>query len=471
MNKSLVYAPPIVVVTFVTVLVGLRVSAATFSAPNLPEPGGNISLPLNTSSSPQTKAGGLTVEGDATIQNGLTLGQAGGSSKICWNDDGTGLNCRNNWGELSTVTGYLRLNSGGAGPADTGHIQIQGTSGSSDPVATVTVRAGTTTAPSESSYGVYGVAVGGVPSAISYGVLGQATVNSFQRAAIFGSSAGFPNAWAGYFTGGDVGVADQFDLAVGGTAVLNNTTQLCLNSTCIDSWPPDAGSGFWERSSSNLHPLDPTKSITVAGSVSTAPFHVAVISDGSPPDPDKADLTIIAGTAKFNQYIVGTPPPCNDPPGTCYLPAADTCGDGICSNKECDSGTTPGCTTADPNHCPADCDITPPDDVGVDTELEVCAGSGCPPPTPPTLYVKWTNPGNSDFAGTRVIVSSDRYPTGPTYIGDLGIMKDIAKPGTTYSAPCNLSTRYYAALYAYDQMGNFAPGILYDPLCTTLPVQ
>ncbi len=108
-------------------LVGLRVSAASWLSPANPEPGGNIAPFLTTSAASQVKRGGLTVQGQTVIPDPvtLTIGSTGGISRICWGgvDDAY---CRNDWTDISGLTGYLHLQPPAPAAADSGYVNLTG---------------------------------------------------------------------------------------------------------------------------------------------------------------------------------------------------------------------------------------------------------------------------------------------------------------------------------------------------------
>jgi hypothetical protein len=71
--------------------------------------------------------------------------------------------------------------------------------------------------------------------------------------------------------------------------------------------------------------------------------------------------------------------------------------------------------------------------------------------------LSWTNPGDSDLAGVRILRKIGGYPTGPN---DAGATMIHNGPGTsaTDSGLTN-GTQYYYTAYAYDTAGNFASGV------------
>ncbi|KAB2930843.1 MAG: hypothetical protein F9K24_15375 [Leptonema illini] len=79
--------------------------------------------------------------------------------------------------------------------------------------------------------------------------------------------------------------------------------------------------------------------------------------------------------------------------------------------------------------------------------------------TPGNGYVdlSWTNPGDADLAGVRILRKTGGYPTDAN---DAGATIVHSGPGTsaTDSGLTN-GTQYYYAAYAYDTAGNFASGV------------
>jgi len=466
-------------------LAATRAVALTIS-PRNPAPEGSVAVPLTTSNTSQTKAGSLEVLGHTTVSPTLTIGQAGGTSQICWNGD-----CRDSWTEVAEITGFLHL--GSSTNPDVGVASIQGTSGVSDPTFGVRAVAGLAEV-GKPTFGIKGIAQGNAAqtTAKSYGVYGQAYRDG--QSAIYATTKppGFnfsANAWAGYFYG-HVGVAETtgagvYDLVVGtGSASNNGVAELCLNGVCNSVWPAVSGSGVWSLVTQGAWPNqrnfiqagDPTASVRVGGSGASAPIAVSVASSGGVPT--SASLAV-AGPAKYEQYVVGSP----DGLG---LPVNVTCGDGICNNNECDIGppaSPAGCTMASVGYCPKDCDITPPTDAYYDdiVPIQICRPPQPCPEINPYIYLRWWNGPELDIAGARVIIRTDRFPTGPedfSYIsrGPNFVNSDInGVPNTYYALDplCMLKTdggpTYYVALYAYDGVKNFAPGTYFIGQCIDTP--
>lgn len=91
-------------------------------------------------------------------------------------------------------------------------------------------------------------------------------------------------------------------------------------------------------------------------------------------------------------------------------------------------------------------DITPPTNVN----------NFIATPGDTTVALSWTNPGDPDFAGTRIMRKEGGYPSGPfdgTFV--------YSGPGTSHldTGLTNGVTYYYGA-YAFDGQGNFASGAL-----------
>lgn len=453
----------IALVVFAMVL-GARAFAATVT-PISPAPEGSIGIPLNTSATAQTKAGKLLVLGISTVNNGLNLGKASGTSSICWNGD-----CRTSWDDVARVSGFLRLVPSTS--PDVGLVSIQGTGGASDPAGAVNVTAGTpsTGFPTFAIQALAESNTGANLTAKSYGVLGQAAVNRPEHSAIYATTKGVgfdysQNAWAGYFYGnlGIGGVAEDggFDLVIGGGSAQNNgVAQLCLGGDCRNVWPTASGSGVWTLASvggrNYLRPNSTIASLRVGGGGPTAPFKVDVSSvAGVPTD---ASLTV-TGPSKFERYVVGTPS---------NLSVTQTCGDGVCNNSENDIFSSP-------NYCPIDCDVTAPGDSYMDDSIPVspCQRGVLCPQVPPYLYISVYTPNELDVTGFRVIVRSDRFPTGPLDTSG-GFHNDVAalpNKTTNYFPSCQMEgVEYYVGIYTIDRGGNFAPGTLGLPACLDRPL-
>jgi hypothetical protein len=102
---------------------------------------------------------------------------------------------------------------------------------------------------------------------------------------------------------------------------------------------------------------------------------------------------------------------------------------------------------------------------GVIVGLKILGSDTTPPSnvsnltaTPGDSYIdlNWTNPGDADFAGVRIVKREDHYPVNE-------IDGEIIEAGlvTTYhdSAVIN-GTRYYYTVFAYDNSHNYASGVI-----------
>ena len=108
----------------------------------------------------------------------------------------------------------------------------------------------------------------------------------------------------------------------------------------------------------------------------------------------------------------------------------------------------------------------------------VVAVTGCPPPdvTPPgsvtgltalpgdaQVELNWTNPADEDFAGVTIVRRTDTYPTSATD----GTAVSVAAPAQTYlDTGLDNGTPYFYAVFAYDEVPNYAVGTLTDALPT-----
>jgi hypothetical protein len=91
--------------------------------------------------------------------------------------------------------------------------------------------------------------------------------------------------------------------------------------------------------------------------------------------------------------------------------------------------------------------VAPPDTTPPASVLSLTADAG-----DSIVQLAWTNPGDADWAGTRVLRKEGGYPTGPT---DGTIVFDGAADSYLDNGVTNGTTYYYAA-YAYDTSLNFA---------------
>lgn len=489
-------------------LFGLRAMAASWVPSSAPQPGGNIAPMLNTSAQDQTKTGGLIVQGAVTLDASgrLVIGESpANKGAVCLpNPDNPGtFDCRKGWSELTTNPDKLNLFPT---DGDFGYVTLKGPTdvqfGAPDDFnATVRGTAGQPTT-KLSTYGIFGEASS--EPGPSYGIYAPVAGISSNHRALFATTAphGQTNGkmWAGYFNAsllvtdpkggtcrisGDPcvddaacgGVGDSCipypSVAVGGNGpgpgLDMSVGYICLNSVCRSQWPDIHGIGYWSATS----PVEPLaqyagRSLAVGGAASAAGFTVKVTTDASL-NPVNADVNV-SGNAQFDKYVVGTPTP--------TIPFIATCGDGICSGKENDDPSSP-------YYCPKDCDNTPPGNpeaVTLDmlrcppSEVDYCLPGHCPGlcPRGPTyfLYFAWYDANDLDIKGTKVVVRTDRYPTGPndTCTTQYCMGYDLnAFPGSyEYHAPtvCSRLTSYYVGLFAYDNSGNYSSGALSTGLCT-----
>ncbi len=462
----------LLIVPIALLLGAVRVEAASWTQPSLPVPGGNTSAFLNTSTDAQQKLGDLTVLKSVTVTDNapaaipnvgdgvLNIGRQGGSSKFCWN----GV-CRNNWDEGSSASGYLALSPAAA---DGGYVDLRQT-GLGNQVAAETIRA-VAGAPfsgvgAAGTYGLRGAASTNTAGS-STGIVGQATQNTSTQYAVYAYSANWSPAWAGYFIG-DVAIVQGYDLSVGFGAPQNELPQvaeLCLAGQCLDAWPAVAGNGLWAQSSGPTGvyaaPQQVSRNVTLVGSGAAAPASVTVAAG-------TANVTV-TGSAEYDQYVVSTP--------TSFITPTESCGDGVCNNNECDDrlpvtyGQPQTCFA--PNLCKPDCDVTPPDPSHAgECYIEQCFPS-CPVVTY-RLYSPWIRPdptSNPDYAGTRVVIRTDYWPTKPTDLSTIPIPSNYPTPA--YNIPaldCNRNLDYMVTAWAYDTSGNFSTGESWIAFCTNQP--
>ncbi len=160
---------------------------AGFNIPNIPV---SQIVPLNTSSTDQTKAGPLTLEGSLTIQGGpgsrLEVGT--GTSQICWNNV-----CLDDWVHAGGAN-FVKLNTNSGAPVDLGFAYSQPVNaGTNGYVLQARADSG------NNHYGLEGWS-SSATSGESAGVVGEAVVSSSNHYGIL-SSAPASNAWAGFFSG------------------------------------------------------------------------------------------------------------------------------------------------------------------------------------------------------------------------------------------------------------------------------
>ncbi|MBI4090148.1 MAG: hypothetical protein HY421_01980 [Candidatus Kerfeldbacteria bacterium] len=414
------------------VLVGVRVNAVWSDPVGLEPPNdfpGGFILPLNTSSTAQTKEGLLTLNGPLTALGSLCIGQVGnvcdnggtsngGTSPIVWN----GFS-RSSW-TAAALQSFVRLQPPSVG-TELGAGEINGTPVYLAPF-TLRGRAGPQLGFNPPSYGIEGVAAnldggfaGGVDSA---GAVGMAMVGLANHYGLY-ASKGSGTASAAYFAGHVrlTGGTDASDLVIGqigpnAAAVrINGISEVCLNDQCRADWQL-GGSSQWVYygPTNTLWPGSTTRDWSVANGRFTVT--------------NRADLTVdvaVSGGSKFGGLVVGTP-----------TGAVNTCGDGLCTASE--SVST----------CALDCDTLPPGPVSNVTS--VFASN--------MLTLNWTLPGDSDLAGTKVIQNALVPPTSPLENGSL-----ILEPTATFtSTPLALGQTYYFGLYAYDQSGNYSSGVQFQ---------
>lgn len=504
----------IVLSAAIAMVIAARASAISWITPSAGQPEGNIAPSINTSSTAQTKEGGLIISNALATVNGspaLTLGSPGEYATFCLNGTDA-ASCRSSWADFATLAGKLRLSPQ---TADSGFLNITApgihfvdqfeTDGSVRGIA------GTPTSTLSTS-GVYAEASSSPGP--SYGIYAQNLAGLSSHSAIYADTylpevgPGAFGGWAGYFNG-NVAVSN----AAGGTCRNNpsvscssdatctaidsndscvpypsvligglgmpdytnaasfpmNVGYLCLGSgpnRCRSSWPVVAGSGLWTGTASQVSPNAPqlTRSLAVAGSGMSAGLSVHVTSDSSN-TPVRADATL-NGSASFDKYTVGVAPNGE--------PVAMTCGNNKCEGLENDDFTSR-------YYCPQDCDHTPPDNVQVDIidqimcqidrrgHIIVDPDTGCGISRPPTFYLYWSNPLDYDYAGVRIIVNDTRYPTDYRDLSSGTILGgDFTKDVTSYVVTCPVNNkRYYVGLYSYDNVGNFSTGVNTMVMCTT----
>jgi len=501
-------------------IVSLRASAATWVSPNSSEPGGNVAPSLNTSSEEQTKYGGLTIQSGLLTVTGdrLTVGVTPTElSKICFVDqqDGTS-DCRSGWGDIVTNPDALSLFPQ---PYDHGYVSLKAPSIDFGDTANATVRgiAGSPTS-TISTFGVLGEASSSEGQ--SYGI--QAQANVANHIALYADTAS-GTLWGGYFSGSvlitdplggkckdntsascasnndcvDQGAGNTCipypSLIIGGngpgSGLRKDRGYICLKDVCKSEWPVVSGVGYWTGTTALQPKTEFTgRSLAVGGAGSSAPVTVTVTTDANY-NPKTADMSV-KGSAAFGQYVVGSPPG--------NAPVVTTCGDGKCTGLE--NGTI-----GSPYYCPSDCDSTPPDDVIPATYIihlcnpdvwcipntdvclapfcrrnrfgeEICGFKySCPSDQYYTLYLHWTNPDSPDYAGVKVIIRNDRYPTGPDDVSNVDppVQGFTVGPETTaYDQDCTAhhNLPYFIGMYAFDTSGNYSQGVRFWGLCTNAEV-
>lgn len=82
------------------------------------------------------------------------------------------------------------------------------------------------------------------------------------------------------------------------------------------------------------------------------------------------------------------------------------------------------------------------------------------------VFLSWTVPTDSDFAGTRIVRKTGGYPTGPL---DGDLIFEGSGTSFTDTAVINGVTYYYGA-YAFDTSGNFSSGSLAQATPSAVPI-
>lgn len=81
-------------------------------------------------------------------------------------------------------------------------------------------------------------------------------------------------------------------------------------------------------------------------------------------------------------------------------------------------------------------------------------------PSDSAVHLRWTNPASLNFAGTRIVCRTDRFPTGPT--DGAPVCDRAALPGSTdsftHTGLANGIACYYAA-FAHDGEGHYSTGV------------
>ncbi|MEI6916456.1 MAG: fibronectin type III domain-containing protein, partial [Armatimonadota bacterium] len=89
-----------------------------------------------------------------------------------------------------------------------------------------------------------------------------------------------------------------------------------------------------------------------------------------------------------------------------------------------------------------------------------------------SLILKWKNPAVADFAGTRIVMKTGGYPTGPFTSTVLATRANVPNSiDSTTIFPLTAGVPYYCSLYAQDSSGNWSPAgqISAVPLGDTSP--
>jgi len=513
---------PISIAVFLTIIAAacVRVSAATWVSPMKPQPGGNAAPSLNTSSSPQTKHGGISVNGSVTAEAGsayaLTLG-ASSTERGLFCLKGV---CMSGWDDFAALTGKLVLSPSAQSVGVVDMLAIgESFAEPNDVNATVRGVAGNPTGnPTSmlSTAGVYGEASSSQGK--SYGIYAKNLVGTSGNAAIFADTYIGQNpygGWAGYFNGSAIisnakgGICENkpaswacssdldcasdgslrcvpFPSLFIGSAALppqdkpKNVGYLCLGSDandpdrCRSTWPAVNGSdhSIWQCPDcpGKLLPVDllRDRSVAMAGSGKSAGMSVQIKKD-QVGTLTGADVNV-RGTATFTgQYAVGTPS---------GVPVSMTCGDGQCTGLENDA-------FGSQYYCQTDCDVTPPANVIYHSSGTLACGHNwcrieepgeveCHPLQQYRVFFWWENPMNPDYAGVTVVIRQDRMPNGHDDSSQGNVSGGDYPPGVVsfMREGCTANTAYYVGLYAYDSNNNgrYAPGVQATARCENYAV-
>ncbi|MFA5069862.1 MAG: hypothetical protein WC528_01135 [Patescibacteria group bacterium] len=265
-----------------------------WTEPMAAPPGGNVQAPINVSATAQAKIGSLTLGVDNANPGLLRLYPAGQLSGSCsegqlayWS--GSGLyycaisGASTVWRGLKTASGFVLEDDTQLG---WGYLKND-----DNP---------------EVEYALKAVGYsqdGGLP--YYTGIEGAAGDNSEKNYGIYGTDAGFNNAYAGYFQG-NVGVSKstggETRLQVG-TNNSDDQVSLCLNdSGCLTSWPLGGGS-YWTQNDYDTYLTKTDKNLALGGSeANESAFYVNVANNidnnvktiiGQPEDLLQEDLSAV----------------------------------------------------------------------------------------------------------------------------------------------------------------------------------
>lgn len=420
-------------------IVGVRVFAQGIWNPGT-DPGqlpDTFAAPLNTTGVEQTKTGLFTLNGSATVTNEFTT-----FGNVCWNDSGSGANCRNGWQSVGSQS-FVHLYPSSGGP-DVGYPKLIG---SGENEYSLQVKAG---APDPGRI-TRGIQAGSSLSAIGFSAGVVAEAMSDRTYGVYGMADN--NAWAGYFVG-NVRIFGNGDLIVGPTntpevqtARNNNVSEICLGNDCRSDWAAGTSS-IWalayasDPTKTTLWPgsdLSGSRNLAIGGNDSNAKFYVETLPTGSASLPTVANLSV-QGSSAFTSITIGTP---------AGLPTTVTCGDGRCNNGENDTFCSPRTAPACSSYCPEDCDVAPPDNIA-DVEHVTDRSQK-------TMTFIWENPLDVDLAGIRVVRTVNSEPSGPA--DPTAFVTDLV-PAPTYwtTSQFSLNTQYYFTFYAFDTARNYSAG-------------